>query len=381
MSSAVEASVLQKAIAEFHAEKPHSRIRREILNRTVKTLQDVSQEEDGYWTHKRVRTWFWNHRDEVPQYAGKRKLEDNDKPEPPKKRKLPKRKATKKKKKPQEPDVKMSLDDGYDTEPDSEIESLQANGNNVSRINFATQSVTSALEMLKPNSESSIAFITSSVRLYRIFACHAVGPDKSPSERWMVKTIGYLCFLSDRTRGRIRWKHDKEFISFCGSLTLQRAGRAFSPEQSYQYSMYGKAGTEVMKERNCWGKDQFASFFRTISSPEAGILNNEDNIRREQDVIAFGRDEVNSAQARTSLALVGGDLVGELEFGYVSGKLCGMKIYSRLIDCDKWFMKLSQTEHALILHTLQDSLLAQQKPQNKPPNPSPVTIPTVNKII
>ena len=62
--TAEEVDILQRYIREFHNEAPHSKVRREIISKTVIELQNISENKQ-YWNVKRVRTWFWNHRTEV----------------------------------------------------------------------------------------------------------------------------------------------------------------------------------------------------------------------------------------------------------------------------------------------------------------------------
>lgn len=353
MSTEEEIDILQKAIVEFHSERPHSKPRKEILLKTVSKLQKITNEPSNHWNRTKVRTWFWNHRDEVPQfYSGKRKTSSKHIEPPTKKQKTNKPPL-------QTPIKQNEINDSDKTDTDSDIEIIENSGNNAKLVNFAPDTVNGALTYLQPNFIQTFEFIKSSIKFYRIFTCRAIGPDKSKSERWITPTRGSLCFLNDK--GRISWKHDSEFNTFSGKLSSQVQSLHINcaSNASCRYSMYGKVGSKVMKNKNSY-KDSFYCCFRVVSSTEVDLLNNDTKQRRLQDVKLFGNDYRNSEQEEIRYSLKTGDLVGELQFNSAAGRLCGVSISAKPVSVVPDLSVFSFSEKSVILRTLQDALLEEQ---------------------
>ena len=355
MSTEEEIDILQRAIVEFHSEKPHSKPRKEILLKTLAKLQKLPSEPNNNWNRTKVRTWFWNHRDEVSQfYSGKRKTSSKH-IEPPTK----KQKTNNVQQSPiiqqQQNDIQNDSDG---TDVDSDFENLENGGNNEKLVSFAPDRVNAALSFLQPKFSQTFDFIKSSIKFYRIFACRAIGPDTSHSERWITPSCGCLCFLNEN-KGRIRWKHDHEYNTFSGTLTCQTSSISNGTFSTSRYLMYGKVGSQIMKKSNLH-KDSFYCFFRIVSSSEVDELNNETKERRMQDIKLFGENNLNSEDLENKYQLQIEDLVGELQFNSAAGRLCGVSIFAKPIHIISDLSMFSFTEKSVILRTLQDALLEQQ---------------------
>lgn len=364
MSSEKEVEILRKAIAAFHSEKPHSKIRRDILSNTVVELQNATSESADYWTQKRVRTWFWNHRAEVPQAHAKRKnleLAEKEDGSPPKK---VKKTVTRKHVGSSPPPTRLrerivkvieENDDYDDDRTDSEDEQRPEKGSNF--ITFAPDSITSAIEILKPTKAQAINYIISNMKIYHIYACRAIGVDVNASERWFTPTLGSICFFQDLRSGRIRWKHDMEYNTFSGEIRVADDSQRLSANGWCKYILFGKAGTEIMKERNKPYKDEFTFYLQPVQKMfNLNDLVRKTEKRRLKDIDRFGLDCFNDEKMKRLLTLMDGDLTGKIEFSNCCGKICGVHFISRPVNMKQHYQSLSLIDLNIILQTMQQNL-------------------------
>ena len=384
MSTKAELEVLGRFITQFLEERPHSKERAVILTVALGELEKVTAEENGYWNRKRVRTWFWNHRSEtdVPAKPRRKKMAS-----PPSTRRSPSREGSPPRKRPrrqltssvsfalfdssEESDERSdySSHEGEQTDSDSEREQQDKNCNPhhaVSMAGFTAVSLQRRFHQTEVQRSQSISFAMNNMLFYRIYASRAIGPDRCVHERWFSATTGFICFFKDMKVGRILWKHDYEYNTFCGSISdPEDSGE---PSQWTKYSMYGKSGRQIMQNRSSLLKDKFLCFFKHLDASHMPKIREGTKKRLQADIELFGNDRWNAENVQTHLEVKENDFLGRLQFSSTQNQLCGVSIASRPIilpnspsEQAKFFSSLPLAELRTVIRTIQDGITNSNK--------------------
>ena len=378
--SAEETKILQKGILLFLSESPHSNERKQIIENTLGELLKIAPEN---WNIKRVRNWFSNHRSEYKKKIPKSLLK-----EPP----------TKIQKNSKSKNTIISMPQ-ITAKPNVTIEN--GNGNNNIYSDTTDDSDTGRVNSLKyysmnPFAEFEDVDLTNnnyfekllekrpkfdlqdlnlnSVNLkllcFRIFACRAVGPDKSPREPWLTKSRGTIILYESNLNGRINWKHDRLYNKFKGKLNkLPTPEALFGPTLTHDWSNFqlsGTVGDNIMEEFNFGYKNKFPCFFRMITAENILGVREKLDKKRMKEIKLLGENQYNTELYASQNNIMTGDLEGKLQFSTSQGRLCGVKIYARSFDpfTNPDQSKKSVQELQLALKTLQDQLKVICKSRN-----------------
>jgi hypothetical protein len=335
--SVTEQDVLQEAILKFHDEPPHSRARREIIDDTVVQLRSIIPENGDYWSAKRVRTWFCNHRADVPTL--KRKLNtDGESPIPEKRRKL------------SNSDVGIpKLDERPKLAETKHLRTTSKSHEQIPKVPETVRRTSTGSQKLlplkrrdiyskrtNPKPETKISVPESDIfpimaHCFQIYSCRAIGPDKNPREPWQTSTHGYIILNFDDRTGKVTWKHDQQFSAFSGKLLNPAAVSTRLSSNWTTYQMLGKIGTSIMNQRklNVSKKHSFSCYFRLLSKENIHPLLDKLNEIRERDISNFGENSSNTDEAWEKFLPQIGDLEAKFQFYSSNNKICGARVFAR----------------------------------------------------
>lgn len=395
MATAQEVDCLTKSIFLFHAEPPHSKRRKVIINDCLKSLRALSTE-PNYWSSKRVRTWFWNHRSDYEGCPDSNSsgISDLLMHSPPRTRLRSSQGSTSNNSVTSNsetndvsspisplspmyiaPDDNMqnrnkSLNESMDYTPSDfedelsdspmELNSPQSSKEQLLKpIPSATPSIRKSSSSNNNNSPiSKNNLLYPSHKTWSIFSVRALGNQKNINDRWQNSSSGRISFNWCSVTGNIHWIHDDRFNTFRGKLNIEKRN---TPPKWSEFLMHGRIGSELMERYNypMNRKHNFKVYVRRLTSNLVIKCNRKLDELRKRDIELFGEDEFNSGKIVDELKVQEDDLEAKFIFYNDKGIKHGVRIFARranaIVEACLWRPR-NPKELELALQVVQQSL-------------------------